>query len=332
MRKKSIPKRINHKKQQPVLTSIGSGSAAGLGFGIGGKPLPEELFYLVVGGGGNGGGSLYQWGSPYPYTGARGGGGGGAGGFTTNIPGQLSGGPGPLNAAGTNPIITDAKGTWTVVIGGPSTSSTFSKPGTTITGFRGGTGQQNTLSYGGPGYGSGGGGRGGNDPIAPPVVGAANPGQGHAGGIGLENNPNNSGGGGGGAGAGGGQGGPGAGSPGGAGGAGRASPATGTPVIYAGGGGGAGGSDGSTSGSGGGGGTGGGGTGKSGPIPQSGGSAGTANTGGGGGGEGLAGGSGIVILLHNSDFKQGTTTGSPEITEVNGNIIYKFTGNGSITW
>ena len=36
MRKKSIPKRINHKKQQPVLTTIGAGSASGFGRGAGG--------------------------------------------------------------------------------------------------------------------------------------------------------------------------------------------------------------------------------------------------------------------------------------------------------
>ena len=79
MRKKKLPRRTSHIKQQPVLTSIGAGSASGFGFGIGGKPLPEQLFYLVVAGGGSG-------------AGGGGGGGGGAGGFRTNLPTQTSGG------------------------------------------------------------------------------------------------------------------------------------------------------------------------------------------------------------------------------------------------
>jgi hypothetical protein len=71
------------------------------------------------------------------------------------------------------------------------------------------------------------------------------------------------------------------------------------------------------------------------------GSAGTAYTGGGGGGaagnnlggSGGSGGSGIVVIRWPNNFRNPTSsTGSPTITTVNGFTIYKWTGNGSITF
>jgi len=71
------------------------------------------------------------------------------------------------------------------------------------------------------------------------------------------------------------------------------------------------------------------------------GSAGTANTGGGGGGGAFngsttaanAGGSGIVVLSYPSYYPTAaSTTGSPSLSTINGNNIYKFTSSGSITF
>jgi hypothetical protein len=69
---------------------------------------------------------------------------------------------------------------------------------------------------------------------------------------------------------------------------------------------------------------------------------GNANTGGGGGGNyfGVAinngaggnGGSGIVILRYLDTFANATTTGSPQLTISGGYRIYRFTGDGSITF
>jgi hypothetical protein len=71
---------------------------------------------------------------------------------------------------------------------------------------------------------------------------------------------------------------------------------------------------------------------------------GTANTGGGGGGTaggtgggvanraGGSGGSGLVIIRYPIQYKTATTTGSPTITTNSSYRIYKFTGDGSITF
>jgi Concanavalin A-like lectin/glucanases superfamily len=67
---------------------------------------------------------------------------------------------------------------------------------------------------------------------------------------------------------------------------------------------------------------------------------GSANTGGGGGGisnispqTGTTGGSGIVVLSYPSSYPvAASTTGSPSLSTINGNNIYKFTSSGSITF
>jgi uncharacterized membrane protein len=119
------------------------------------------------------------------------------------------------------------------------------------------------------------------------------------------------------------------------GGAGVSSSITGTATNYAGGGGGGafGGNNGvSARGTGG---TGGGGNGN---FGNGNGSAGTANTGGGGGGggyfdpTGYNGGSGVVIIRYQSQYPDGTTTGSPTQTVSGGYKIYTFTGSGTITF
>ena len=135
---------------------------------------------------------------------------------------------------------------------------------------------------------------------------------------------------------------------------------TGTPVIasqnpfgisYAGGGGGGGWYTGSTVGNGGMGGGGGGGGYNTAGVGSTGGGNGTqsttsttggnggTNTGGGGGGTsyssgtGGTGGSGIVVLSYPSSYPvAASTTGSPSLSTINGNYIYKFTSSGSITF
>ncbi len=100
---------------------------------------------------------------------------------------------------------------------------------------------------------------------------------------------------------------------------------TGSGVYYAGGGGGGGystGTDGT-------GGIGGGGNGAKSGSPDPG----DANTGGGGGALGGNGGSGVVIVRYSSAFRAAaSTTGSPDYTVSGGFRVYKFTGNGSITF
>jgi hypothetical protein len=69
---------------------------------------------------------------------------------------------------------------------------------------------------------------------------------------------------------------------------------------------------------------------------------GVANTGGGGGGNyfdsslnngpGGNGGSGVVILRYSDSFANASTTGSPQLTISGGYRIYRFTGDGSITF
>jgi hypothetical protein len=94
-------------------------------------------------------------------------------------------------------------------------------------------------------------------------------------------------------------------------------------VTYAGGGGGTGGSGDNGSGGAGGGGAGNG-------------TNGTANTGGGGGGGGDTagiGGSGIVIISYPNTYDDAVaTTGSPTLSNIGGNKIYRWTGSGSITF
>ena len=72
------------------------------------------------------------------------------------------------------------------------------------------------------------------------------------------------------------------------------------------------------------------------PTGGSGNNSGAVNTGSGGGGTysytAGSGGSGIFILRHPDSIAQKTTTGSPSIITSGGFRIYKWTGNGSITW
>ena len=261
--------------------------------------------YLVVGGGGGGSG------------GDNGGTGGGGGG----------GGAGGL-LAGTSLTLADST-TYTITVGGGGTGGAFngglgnsggnsSIAGsglTTITATGGGRGGShgNTSSAATGGSGGGGGGRGGSGA-------AGTSGQGNSGGTG-----GNWGGGGGGGGAGG-AGGNGTGSNGGAGGVGVSNSITGSAVFYAGGGGG-----GRNGGSNGAGGNGGGGSWATSPDAVDG-------TGGGGGGQpagsnsGGAGGDGVVILRTSKAHSTVTTSGTVTHTTDGNFNIYKFTGNGTISW
>jgi hypothetical protein len=66
-----------------------------------------------------------------------------------------------------------------------------------------------------------------------------------------------------------------------------------------------------------------------------GGGPGAANTGGGGLADSTSGsgGSGIVVLSYPSSYPvAASTTGSPSLSTINGNYIYKFTSTGSITF
>ena len=345
--------------------SLVGSSSFGRKKGSGGVNKPANLFFLIVGGGHSGSPGSLNATAPGPGgpLDIRGGGGGGAGGVITNYPGAIQGGASP----GSNivrPQITDVTGTWTVSVGGDATHSFFEN-NTTATSAE--TRQQYIAYHGGMGYypgqgfpvtvGSGGGALGGFDATAKPVFGstldnkfnggAGFPGQGFRGGDGNHSNPSGTGAGGGGAGGAGGDGGPNALANGGAGGAGRAYSITGTPVTYAGGGGGAAGIAPGVNIRGGPGGAGGssiGGTGGTDAIeahrPAStiNATAGAVNTGSGGGANNRFGsstgfgGSGVIILSHSNEYDRGVTTGSPTITEVGGNVIYKFTGSGTITW
>jgi hypothetical protein len=202
-------------------------------------------------------------------------------------------------------------------------STAFNNTSPFYTGFGGGGGASRDGGGNGANGGSGGGGADGNV-----TAGIGISGQGNSGGAGGSNTGA---GGGGGAGAVGGAQGTGSGGNSGNGGIGLQSDITGTATYYAGGGGGQRcpglGSGGAS------GGLGGGGTGAGGAS-----SAGTANTGGGGGGDGgggnsYTGGSGVVILSYPSTSNvAASTTGSPTVTIVGGNRIYKWTASGSITF
>jgi len=209
--------------------------------------------------------------------------------------------------------------TYSITVGGGGTSSSNGSNSvmsgtnfTTLTAVGGGAG--------GGGLNGGNGGSGGGAPrIIPTGIGLGTTGQGNNGGTGVD--ANNASGGGGGAGAVGGN----AGGAGGNGGAGLNYSISGSSVGYAGGGGGGGANGGGSAAQGGG-------------AGASGGAAsGTTNTGGGGGGIYTngpgAGGSGVVILRYSDSLAAATsTTGSPTITVTGGYRIYRFTGNGSITF
>lgn len=249
--------------------------------------------YLVVGGGGGGG--------------ANAGGGGGAGAFRVSSSYSLV--PGTSYAIS---IGGGGSGGTSSSVGANGSDSVFASAITSNGGGGGGgDGNRNGVTNGNA---SGGGGAG---------AGANNGGSGgtygNSGGSGWGGGPYTGGGGGGAAAVGS----AGSGGGGGSGGSGSASSITGSSVTYAGGGGGSRGDTGSP----GSGGTGGGGAGDS---------AGTSNTGGGGGGgagsgaAGAAGGSGIIIIR--SPIAAASTTGSPTVTTVGSDTIYKFTGSGSITF
>lgn len=290
--------------------------------------LAVPLEYLVVGGGGGGGSSH--------------GGGGGAGGLLTNIGGSAingtfgnsltitvgtggSGGAGSGGTAGSNGATSSISGTGI----------------TTITALGGGGGggrlttglctQAGAVSSGT--VGSGGGGAGGGTTL----TGVGTSGQGNNGGNGSSNAQP--------AGAGNGGGGGGAGFPGGAatgtdagqgvsgtGGNGLQNAITGTNTYYAGGGSGGRWEGGSVGAAGlGGGGAGGIGTGVAGSAGTNG--LGGGGGGGSGGGAGAKGGDGVVIIRYSDALPAATsTTGSPTITTTGGYRIYKWTGNGSITF
>lgn len=263
--------------------------------------------YLVVGGGGGSNG------------GANGGGGGGAGGLLT-----------------ADFTITTGV-TYSITVGGGSTGLAFATVSNGSNSQLSGTGLTTVTALGGGGGAifangqSGGSGSGGPASSTGFSGGAGTAGQGKNGGS-NQSGPPYMAGGGGGAGAVGGNGSVGGQS--GAGGIGLQSSITGTATYYAGGGGGGGTVQGATPNVGGLGGGGDGGTGNNSTPPTNG----AAYTGGGGGGGGNGsnsyvggnGGSGVVII--SSGLTAVSTTGSPTVTTVGGKVIYKFTGNGSITY
>ena len=259
--------------------------------------------YLVVGGGGGGSGG---------DNGGSGGGGGGGG-----AGGLLSGTSLTLASSTTYTITVGSGGNGGAFNGGLGVSggnSSIAGSGlTTITATGGGRGANVSQAGANGGSGGGGGGRG-----HAPGTGVS--GQGNSGG-----NGGNWGGGGGGGGAGA-AGSNATGSDGGAGGVGVQSSITGTAVYYAGGGGG-----GRNGGSNGAGGSGGGGSWPSAPD-------GVDGTGGGGAGQpagsnsGGAGGDGVVILRTSKAHSTVTTSGTVTHTTDGNFNIYKFTGNGTISW
>jgi hypothetical protein len=285
--------------------------------------------YLVVGGGGGGCGATAT---------AGGMGGGGAGGLRSTV--TATGGGGTLETG-----FSAIQGTtYTITIGGGGNGGTGG--GDDRGGAAGGNSSISgsglttiTAQGGGGGSGNGGGSRGGSPAGGRGCGGGAGYGstadsgtanQGFAGGNGG-GHPYYCGGGGGGAGADGQVGQPGGANQGGNGGNGVAVEITGSSVYYAGGGGGGVGIQ--SSGVLGTGGLGGGANAAVDAVPT----AATANFGGGGGGNsvtgnyaGGAGGSGVVIVR--ALQAAASTTGSPTATTSGSFYIYKFTGNGSITY
>ena len=271
---------------------------------------PTSIEYLVVAGGGGGG---YNNGA-----------GGGAGGYRT---GSVS-----VSSGITYTATVGGGGAASITSGGAGSKgqdSSFIGTGVSITSAGGGEG-------GGFNAGGGGGSGGGGNPAGAGNTPATSPSQGNAGGANGTVSGYWVGGGGGGASAAGANGGP---STGGNGGAGTASSISGSSTTYAGGGGGSGRRDPGTPSSNREAGTGGAGGGGNGGGASFNSSAGSPNTGGGGGGGAYngvtasAGGSGIVIIRYSDTYTAAaSTTGSPTYTVSGGYRIYRWNGNGSITW
>jgi hypothetical protein len=274
-------------------------TAGVMSWGAAAPTAPPTVEYLVIAGGGGGG-----------FSNGAGGGGGGAGGYRTAT--------GFAVAAGT-PL------TVTVGAGGPVSSNGFDSVFSSITSIAGGAGVGSGIGNSG-GSGGGASGNGGTG-------GPGTSGQGFAGGNGGSGGYQ--------AGGGGGSGGVGevgsgaGGTVGSAGGLGTASSITGSPVTYASGGGGASFAVAAAARTPGGGGKGA----QSITSPTAGVDA-DANTGGGGGGGwtvgttyATLGGSGLVVIRYADSYAAATsTTGSPTITVAGGYRVYKWTGNGSITF
>jgi len=322
------------------------GGAGGSGIAILRYPVTvagtSSVDYLLVAGGGGGGG---------PQGGL---GGGGAGGliYTSNY---------PVTPGNTITVTIGAGGigaTSSTLVGGAGGNSTISA-GTTITAVGGGQGgaafspvPQYPLSAGYPG-GSGGGGSTVNEFGKAGGSGYGYPSPAQQGYPGGSSNPaptgygsNGAGGGGGGAGGTGANATP---SKNGDGGIGASYSISGTSTYYAGGGGG-GGSVATTPGDNGPqgkGGLGGGGPGGYGQYPSDttnqGGTAANVNTGGGGGGArgngppgslgiGGSGGSGVAIFRHPGAYRTATTSANVTVSSDGSNVIYTFTGSGTITF
>ncbi len=290
--------------------------------------LPPTLEYIVVGGGG-GAGAYYSCG------------GGGAGGYRSSVQGESSGG-----GASAEPVFQITPGvTYRIIVGrggrgvvGDTATQRVENGHKSafhnIVAYGGGAGSAAQAGAEQAEVGGSGGGQRNPDNNAPGGAGIA--GQGYRGGNSIGTNswtsPYYPGGGGGGAGG-----------PGGDvntsttgtnGGIGVQSSITGIPTYYAGGGGGSAQNGGAASGSGGlgGGGNAGNPAGDKGHPGQNG----QPGTGGGGGAGnrsmGGHGGSGVVILRYPSKYAPALTTGNPIVTIANGYRIYKYLGNGSITF
>jgi len=257
--------------------------------------------------------------------------GGGGGGYNA---GSGGGGGGLINLSSISVVPATP---YTIIVGGGGNGST-SDPTQGTNGSNSSAFGYIAVGGGGGGGGSiigrnGGSGGGGPGPDSNPVSAGGGYGfpsptqQGYPGGTGAGSGASRSSGGGGGAGGVGGNGTPG--NIGGRGGHGANSSITGTWLSYAGGGGGGTHGPGTALGSGGGG--------NSGTAPGGTATSGQVNTGGGSGGgagySGLAntGGSGVVIVRYPTAFNYASATGAT-LTTNNGNIIYRFTESGTITF